>query len=153
MATSSPPTDLSLPLPSGSPESPWSALVSTLKAKGILRSNSDSHLDSPPSEVRTVADLLGSDCSSKYAAAAGDGDGDGDGDGESGGKKKDATIPLVLVLVSGSWCAPCRNFTPVLAECNDALVREGIKVRSCVLPFLYCRPTSSTAYQKPTVSF
>ncbi|KAG7337944.1 thioredoxin-like protein [Nitzschia inconspicua] len=87
----------STPLPTIRSSSPsWEALVDTLSKHGILASPQDDLSSTSPCE--TVADLLQTK---------------GDDDVSSFHHR-----PLLLVLVGGSWCAPCRNFTPVLKACT-----------------------------------
>jgi thiol-disulfide isomerase/thioredoxin len=116
---------LAVPLPSSSSSSTcspsWEALVSTLKSKGILKSPSNG--DASPSPCETVADLM-----TKSGAQQ--------KEEEENDDNQQQQQPLLLVLVGGSWCAPCRNFTPVLKDCtsnnnNSNDVMDNVKVLFC----------------------
>jgi thiol-disulfide isomerase/thioredoxin len=102
---------LAVPLPSSSSSSTcspsWEALVSTLKSKGILKSPSN---DSP-SPCETVADLMTKSGAQQQQQEEGNVDNQ---------QQHQQQQPLLLVLVGGSWCAPCRNFTPVLKDCTSS---------------------------------
>ncbi|KAL7539247.1 hypothetical protein ACHAWF_006350 [Thalassiosira exigua] len=105
-------TDLDAPLPSAPAGTPWGALASTLSSKGLLLSNAAADGEEP-ANVSSCADLLGPTARTDVGS-------------------EDAPPPpppLLLVLVSGSWCAPCRNFTPVLSSCDAE--GNGIKVIFC----------------------
>jgi hypothetical protein len=111
---------LSIPLSrpsstSSSSSSSWEALVVVLTSRGIVRNHFEPTRTWP---CETLADVM---------MVESDDDG-----GETGMEKivmentnnenaaamvADPPPPLLLVLVGGSWCAPCRNFTPVLASC------------------------------------
>ena len=99
------------PLAEASPDSPWGALTSTLAANGILQSNANS--EEEPSPCTTLGELL-----LPPPSAAADPTSIDD-------------TPLLLVLVSGSWCAPCRNFTPVLSSVTPTLTAHNVTTLFC----------------------
>ena len=102
--------DHSSPFVEAPPESAWGALTATLAANGVLKSNSAvaENAESEPSDCKTLRDLL-------LPPAETNGD----------------DTPLLLVLVSGSWCAPCRNFTPVLSSVAPTLEAHAITTLFC----------------------
>ena len=103
--------DSSAPFAEAPPDTPWGALTATLAANGILKSNAADLLEtSEPSDCRTLGDLLLPP----------------DGGGDSADP-----APLLLVLVSGSWCAPCRNFTPVLSSVTPVLTSHNVTTLFC----------------------
>jgi thiol-disulfide isomerase/thioredoxin len=100
-------TDLSsIPLSQNDASPSWNALVDALTSHGILKGSSAAAATGA-GPCATVADLMGRD--------------------------EDVNLPpLVLLLVGGSWCAPCRNFTPVLMKCTaDLKKEENVKVVFC----------------------
>ena len=108
-------------------DTPWGALTSALTTHGVLiKSDGGDGEEEVATEVRTCtscADLLLPPSSS---ADADTNSTDGDDGNNTGGD-----IPLLLVLISGSWCTPCKNFTPVLASCSPLLTNH-----SCTVLFL-----------------
>ena len=111
--------DYSAPFDATSDTSPpWGALTSALAANGVLIKSDDG--DPEVRDCKNCADLL----LPPTTSADNDGD-DNDGGGGGGGG---GDIPLLLVLISGSWCAPCKNFTPVLSSVNNTLATANITV-------------------------
>ena len=106
--------DPTAPLAEASPDSAWGALAATLAVNGILQSNAKLESEEEPSTCTTLGELL----LPPPSAAAGP-------------TSTDINTPLLLVLVSGSWCAPCRNFTPVLSSLTPTLTAANVTTVFC----------------------
>ena len=117
--------DYSAPFAEAAPDSPWGALTALLRANGILTSNNADNaadnMESEPSTCTTLGELL-------LPPPSPSADDDED---KNNTDDNDDDTPLLLVLVSGSWCAPCRNFTPVLSSVTPTLTQHNITVLFC----------------------
>jgi thiol-disulfide isomerase/thioredoxin len=99
--------------------SSWRAVVETISTKGYLVNNT--HREATP--CSSLKELL-----------------------TTSSTPTETTTParLLLVLVSGSWCTPCRNFTPVLAAACES--SKEVKVLWCSADHDY--PSFQSYYQK-----
>lgn len=106
---------------------PWGALTAALATHGVLVKSDSSRPDGEEAEARpcrSCADLL---LPPPTSSSVSDDDADTTNDDVNAANDND-NPPLLLVLISGSWCAPCRNFTPVLSASSSTLTDANCTV-------------------------
>lgn len=113
-------------------DTPWGALTAALATHGVLVKSDSSSSSRPDGEeaearpCRSCADLL---LLPPPTSSVSDADAETtNNDNINAAKSDNDNPPLLLVLISGSWCAPCRNFTPVLAASSSTLTDANCTV-------------------------